>query len=329
MDFSTIPWQEVGSYSLIILCSLAFLSLIGMPFMAIAGQTLSLIRERSSYAKCAKQITLLALYLGWILCFVAFIPLWLRLSPSILSLMHNQESIAQGLPFMAYFEPILTSIYLQVHVYTFLLLLAATILISVFYGYWSVWKQHRLFLQCLAIVAGCWYAMALYCVLCIIHADALFALGTEHTQSLNNFLTPNFGTSIWNVMPYILPLSFSFAAGFSAVWLLIRRNRDDFGRDYYAQMLPWCAAWARNAWLVFWIILLIITGLQWVNLLTQENYLTNPEFLRSMGFLIMWLIPGILWAMVVKSAYPLRHKATLILAFIFALCVIIPLYSVV
>ncbi len=326
MDFNNIPWQEILHYALIVLCSLSFLSLISLPIMSICGQILSLIRERSAYAKCAKQITLLAVYLAWIITLAGLVVAGLRVSPSILALINNPENATMGLPFAAYLEPIKQSIYLQIHVYTATLLLAATILLSFFYARWSVWQEQRIVLQCLAIVSSCWYAMSLYATLCIYHADSAFSEGITHPLSLNAFLKPSLESNIWNVVPYLLPLSFAFAGGLSCVWLIMRRKKDDFGRDYYAQMLPWCASWARNTWLFFWMMMLVVTGLQWIELLQQENYLTNPEFLRSVGFMLMWLIPGILWAIVIKSTHPLRHKATLFLAFLFSICSIVPLY---
>ncbi len=331
MDFSNIHWQQIGHFSLIMLCSLAFLILVALPVMSIAGQTLSLIRQRTAYAKCAKQITLYAIFVGWIITFLSFIPLWLRVAPVVLKHLQDAEKItpgvpAQGFSLAAYLEPVLASIYLQVHLYTVALLLAATILMSIFYAFWSAWKEHRLLLQSLAIIASCWYAMAIYCILCIFHADTLFAQGIAYPLLLDNFLTPSLDASFWLILPYLLPLAFALAGGSACIWLLMRRSRDDFGRDYYAQMLVWCAKWARNGWFLFWVILLGITGLDWVELLKQENYLTNTQFLRSIAFVLMWLIPGILWTVVIKSAHPLRHKITLVFTFILGMSCIIPLY---
>ncbi len=327
MDFTTIPWQNIAELVCIVLCSLFFLVIIALPIMSISGQTLSLIRQRSAYAKCAKQITQLAFILGWIVTLLSLYPLWLRVSPPILALIAQAGVDGQPINYLGLWEPIAASVYLQVHVYGVGLLFAASIFLTIFYCSWANWKNNRVFLQCFALVAACWYTMALYSALCIIHADKALALGTAYPLSLNAFFMPSFGANFWTIVPYILPLSFALAAGLACVWLILRRNKDDFGRDYYAQMLPWCATWARNTWLVFWLILLGTTALSWMHMLQEENYLSNPEFLRSVAFVLLWLIPGILWAIAIRSAHPLRHKATLILAFIFAICSIVPLYQ--
>ncbi len=328
MDFTTIPWQSIAELACIVLCSLFFLTIVSLPIMSISGQTLSLIRQRTAYAKCAKQITQLAIYLGWIITLLSLYPLWLRISPPILALVAQAGVDGQPLNYLGLWAPIKASVYLQAHVYSFGLLFAASTLLSIFYACWKHWKEHRVFLQCLALVASCWYAMSLYSSLCIVYMDITFPLDiVSYPLTLNDFYMPSFEASIWGVLPYILPLSFALGAGFACVWLILRRNKDDFGRDYYAQMLPWCASWARNAWLVFWLILLGLTGMQWIQMLQTENYLTNPYFIRSVAFVLLWLIPGILWAITIRSAHPLRHKATLILAFIFGMCCIVPLYQ--
>ncbi len=327
MDFTTIPWQPIAELTLIVLCSLFFLVIMALPIISISGQTLSLIRQRSAYAKCAKQITLLALFLGWTITLASLYPLWLRVSPPLLALIAQVAVDGQPINYLGLWEPIKASAYLQAHVYGVGLLLAASILLSIFYARWSAWKNNRILLQSHAIFAACWYAMAFYSTLCILQADEALTLGIAHPLTLNAFFMPSFDANFWSILPYIPPLSFALAGGFACVWLILRRNKDDFGRDYYAQMLPWCAVWARNAWLVFWLILLALTGVQWITLLQQENYLQNPEFIRSVAFVLLWLIPGILWAIAIKSAHPLRHKATLILAFILGTCSIVPLYQ--
>ncbi len=323
----TIPWQNIIEMSIITLCSLFLMVIVALPIMSISGQILSLIRQRSAYAKCAKQLASLALFLGWFMTLSCFYPLWIRVSPSILELISKMTVDGQAINYLALWEPIKASVYLQAHVYAAGLLLFASIFLSIFRFSWKVWKKHRLILQCLAIVASCWYAMAFYGIICIISADNALALGIEYPLSLNAFYVPSLDSSLLTVILFLLPLSFALAGGIATFWLIIRRNRDDFGRDYYAQMLPWCASWARNAWIFYWLILLSVTALQWLDLLQKENYLSNPEFMRSVAFVFMWLIPGILWAIVIKSAYPLRHKFTLILAFIFSLCSIVPLYN--
>ncbi len=324
MDFTTIPWQNIAETSLILLCSLSFLAVIALPLMGIGGQTLSLIRQRTAYAKCAKQLTLLAVILGWFLSLASLWPLWLRLSPHILPLF---AADGQSVTMPLLLEPILKQVYLQAHLVVVGLIWAATLCVTFYFALWKHWKNHRVPLQCLALIAACWYAMAAFGSISIISMDTAFAQGMAYPTKLTNFFTPNLTTSFWNGAPYVLPLAFSMGGGLGALWLIIRRNKDDFGRDYYAQMLPWCASWARNGWLIFWLILLATTAIQWMNLAQQENYLSSPEFMYSAGLLLLWIIPGVLWTLPMRSEHPLRHKATLVLAFIFGAISIAPIFT--
>ncbi len=323
MDFTTINWQHMGYMALILLCSLCFLAVIALPLMSMAGQTLSLIRQRTAYAKCAKQVSLLALILGLALTLFSFWPLWQRLSPPLLALLPVD---GQSIPWAELWQTVSGKAYLLAHVYAVGLLVGATVCLCVFHALWKHWKTHRVAIQCLALVAACWYGMSLFATLSIISADSAQALGMAPSNNLQKFFVPSLESTFWNGAPYVLPLAFAMAGGLSCVWLLLRRRSDDFGRDYYAQMLPWCASWARNGWLIFWLILLASTTLQWVNMAQQENYLSNPVFVQSVGYVLLWLIPGILWTLPMRSEHPLRHKVTLVLAFVFGMMSIVPIY---
>ncbi len=323
MDFSIITGQQSVHMLLILLCSLCFLSVTVLPIMAMAGQTLSLIRQRTAYAKCAKQISLLALILGWVLTIAGGYFFWLRLGPTILAHMPTE---GQSLNLYIIWQNIHKETYLLAHMYAQGLLVGATLCLTLFYALWKHWKNHRVFIQCFALVAACWYGMSLFATLSIISADAAITLGTIPEQSLHNFFLPSMESTYWNAAPYALPLAFALAGGISCIWLILRRNIDDFGRDYYAQMLPWCTSWARNGWLIFWLILFASTALQWVNLLHQDDYLSSPVFMQSVAYVLLWLIPGILWTITMRSQHPLRHKATLVLAFLFGMMSIVPIY---
>ncbi len=324
MDFTTIPWHDIGNMSLIVLCSLFFLAVTMLPIMSISGQTLSLTRQRTAYAKCAKQLTLLALFLGWILTLASFWPLWLVLSPHLLPLIPVD---GQPFDYTLLLAPILENVYLQAHISVVGLLFGATLCLTLYFSLWKHWKNYRVLIQCFALVAASWYALSLFGTLSIICADNAFALGIPYAQTLPLFFTPSLESTFWNGAPYVLPLAFAMAGGLGSIWLILRRQRDDFGRDYYAQMLPWCTSWARNGWLVYWLILVVTTALQWMTLMQQENYLSNPEFIHSSLFLLLWIIPGVLWTIAIRSEHPLRHKATLVLAFIFGMMAIMPIYQ--
>ncbi len=318
----------------ILLVSVPLLAIVGLPIMIISGQILSILRQRTSYAKCAKQITKLTLILSYILCIAGLGILWLRLGPTILASLTQAsahlgttvEPMTQGITFAQLFSANPNLVHIQADIILWITMLSASLLMTLVYTLWPTWEDNRLVHQSMALVSSFWYGLVVYGIICIISAENGLTMGLSYPSSLGTLFRPGYETSFWNSAPYILPLAFALSAGISSLWLIVRRNIDDFGRDYYANMLKWCAAWARAAWFILWFLLTGTTAFKWINSLKVEDYLTSPEFLHGALFLLLWLIPGILWTLVTRSANPLRHKATLVLAFVFAICIIAPLY---
>ena len=71
------------------------------------------------------------------------------------------------------------------------------------------------------------------------------------------------------IVPFLL---LAMPAAFGCVWLLLRRSKDDYGRDHYNTVVPWCAAWARNAWGAVWLLLAVASGLEISRLLGEKDF---------------------------------------------------------
>ncbi len=320
---------------LAILLTLAvpLLAIVGLPIMVITGQILSILRQRTAYDKCAKQITKLCLILSFALCIVGLYILWLRLGPIILELISQssnqiiaENTTTQNVTWTLLLSAAPSVVHIQADIILWLTMLGASLLMTLAYILWPTWEEKRLVHQSLSLVSSFWYALVVYGILCIISAEHGMAVGITYPQSLGKLFSPSLESSFWNSALYFVPFAFALSGGIVSVWLIIRRNIDDFGRDYYAITLKWCAAWARSAWFALWFLLMGTTAFKWINSLKDENYLTSPEFLHGALFLLLWLIPGILWTLVTRSATPLRHKMTLILAFVLGMCIVVPLY---
>jgi hypothetical protein len=54
---------------------------------------------------------------------------------------------------------------------------------------------------------------------------------------------PPWGSALWPLMALWLPLSLYLGAGAGLCYLLLRRNADDWGRDYYRFAAPFLAKW--------------------------------------------------------------------------------------
>ncbi|NDV25493.1 hypothetical protein [Desulfovibrio sp. JC010] len=110
-----------------------------------------------------------------------------------------------------------------------------------------------------------------------------------------------------------LIMAMSFAAAASGLYLVLRRNKDDFGRDYYKFTLPVVARWALFPTLLQAAasggVIYYICG---PNIVTLYN---NIPVALSFGIsLLLTVICCAVWIVTWKSETPMRHKIGLGLA---------------
>ena len=317
-------WRLMADLVLIICSSVALLALAGLPVMCLAGQNLARIRQRSSYDKCARQLAVCAMLLGWLLLVAGAVLVWLRVQP----LLNTENPLGQdgvtAAPGLA--EQLLSTVQAQADVLTWLLLLCAVLLVSLYASLWRTLRESPTLHQVLGVLGTALCYWAVFAVMALVSADAAVELGEPLPSTLTAIFMPPQTSSLWNGVSYLLPLSLSMAGGLASWWLLLRRQRDDYGRDHYAQMLPWCAVWARNSWIVLWMLLVGLTGINLWYTALDNDIMPMSELIRPAARLLLWIIPGLLWTIVARSAAPLRHKFTLILAMILASAFVIPVY---
>ena len=154
------------------------------------------------------------------------------------------------------------------------------------------------------------------------------ALSLPEASSITipQLFTPQFGQAYLSALCYTLPLIFALAGAFGAVWLLLRRKADDFGRDYYNTMVPWCTRWARNAWILLWLLLVASSGLEiWQTWQTSGVFMQQDAVFQSVRVLL-WLLPALLWTLVVRSATPLRQKPALVIGLLLSMGFTLPYF---
>ncbi|WP_462324551.1 hypothetical protein [Desulfoplanes sp.] len=141
---------------------------------------------------------------------------------------------------------------------------------------------------------------------------------------------PPIGSMLWAVGIQWAFLAISMSAVLGSIYLLFRRNRDDFGRDYYKFALPVCAKWA-----LFPFFGVLITCM-WISLLAQSSVeipgstaLTTALATRAASII---LCVGI-WLLIMKSATPLRYKGMVfvsgLLSWVFLLATIAALWEII
>lgn len=121
------------------------------------------------------------------------------------------------------------------------------------------------------------------------------------------------------VQPMALPMAIMYtiliiaaAAGLSCAYLVLRRNKDDFGRDYYNFSLKLAARWATIPMIGF-------IGCQaWLFVVLPDNFKT---MVMETPLGLVWgagtglaLICTILWLLIARSQTPLQMKGMTFLA---------------
>lgn len=280
-------------------CLLAY---CGIYFLSAAAKIISISRRRSAYDKCSRQSALLGLILGWSLLVGGRV--WLYLTPET----HAPDSLANFLLEMSW-----------------LLFSLGVLFSSIYYCFWRILRNMPVLHSTLGAISAVQNCIALVCVLFTLRFMATFTSPSASAIALPDLFPDAWNDPLWSAACYTVPLIFAMAGAASACWLVIRRKKDDFGRDYYNQMLPWCAAWARNGWAVLWLLLVISTSLR-IWLQTKSGVFDSQEGFLDVCRILVWLIPLALWGWVKMSSLPLRQSWALFVAIIFACAFMVPYF---
>lgn len=199
-------------------CALLLASLFwGAPLMALVSELIGAASKKPFPARVARQLSRLAIWghaICWILLAVAGAVLYPQLAQSEFVQSHWLFLLlAVGIPFCAT---------------TNLLAYDLT---------WKKARDHRgihVFLGCLANLGlkyGYWSLVA---------AVLIFFRGIPLTSPA--FL-PQINSALWPLAALWPVMSLSVAAGLGLFYLILRRNKDDWGRDYYRFAAPFLGKW--------------------------------------------------------------------------------------
>lgn len=282
----------------------ALLAFPGLVLMAVTGQLLAVRRKRSFYDKGAKQLALLATLLGWMLTIGGAAWLLYHYAP--------QHIAFDAVPLQA-----------MTHCVAWLLLAAGAFFASLHYALWKGLKNSPRLHQFIGLFALLSAYLGAYALMASLVLQSQLDAGIV-IENLQQALVPAENSPLWSAVYYLPVLVVAMGGGLGSLWFVARRTRDDFGRDHYNTVVPWAACWARNAWLCLWFILLFFTGLEVITSAQEHDILPQQELINHALRLILWLIPMLLWCIVTRSATPLRHKCTLLLAQLLAMGFLVP-----
>lgn len=300
---ATYPLLQTMQDGLITIVPLACLvAYCGIYFLSATAKIIAVCRSRSAYDKCSRQTALLGLFLGWSLLIGSRI--WLYLTRT------------------EYIDGSAQSFMLEM---SWLLLSLGTLFSTIYYCCWRILKNMPVLHSTLGVISAVQNCIALVCILFTIRLLAPSPPPGSTQLALPTLFPDAWETTIWSAACYTTPLIFAQAGAFSAFWLVMRRKRDDFGRDYYNRMIPWCAAWARNGWFIVWLLLLLATILEIWPGQGAPDFNAGKAMLDGCRLLI-WFIPLLLWNLVKKSPLPMRHAWAVAIALLFAFAFMLPYF---
>lgn len=305
-------WQQIMAVypilrtvwdALVIMAPLASLiAYAGIFFLSATARIIAVSRKRSAYNKCSMQLAKLGLILGWTLLVASRV--WLYYTQA--------DREAGGMP----------SFLMEM---SWLLFSMGVLLGSIFYSLRNSLKNMPILHVTIGMIAAVQNCVALVAVLFTLRISSAVLSPEAASLALPDLFPSSWDDPLWSALCYTLPLVLAMPGAIAACWLIARRKSDDYGRDYYAAMIPWCAAWARNAWIVLWLLLLVSTGLQiWKGM--QAGVFNAQDAMIDNARILVWLLPPVFWTIVKRSAIPVRHSWLLFLAFILAGLFMIPYY---
>lgn len=268
-------------------------ALAGLPFIAVVSEVLAIIKQRSFYNKCARQIAGVTIILSIVVILAGAYITKIRIDS-----MQELTLIAQG------------------YVIWWIFLTLAGFLISLYFVLWKSMQQLPRLHQCIALSSGFCSIISAYCILSLLSAESeASAIIDFKINNIAEIFTPSQSSNLWNILFMIPGVIISLAASFAIMWLLIRRNKDDYGRDYYNTMLTWLAKWARNGWILLWgTSLIFLVYNSWYAYMNLDVAMSMQEYINSAIYLLLWSIPILLYILAIKSKTPLRNKISLIIA---------------
>ncbi|MFV0421751.1 hypothetical protein [Oleidesulfovibrio sp.] len=275
--------------------SVCLLATICAPLITLTSQILASSRKKVFYDKFAKQLATMATTLG-VLCFTT-------MAAGILHTALEEPALFEGplrLPLMA-----------ALGVLTFAFALQVTYSLT-----WNSLKKNKALHKLLGLLAGLAMFTAVFLSLglkrAVLTSGQSISSGSSFVDVFLTVYSIPIYSVFWPLLAQALIAGMGAAGGLGLCYLLMRREADNFGRDYYNFSAAYCAKCA-----------LFPSMLQTVPaalLVWMSQSLITPFTIQN-PFLALWaagialpLLSCILWAVIAKSNTPMRHKPGMIIA---------------
>lgn len=190
----------------------------------------------------------------------------------------------------------------------------AAALAAVYRAVWHNMRDNRAAHASLGMAAT--LAGWLACYLCVTFFRH-FVVSSSEPAANPTFFLPPVNSVAWYIFPAALGLSLTFAGSLGSLYLIHRRDKDDFGRDYYNYSLKLACKWA------FFSILpaLVFLGGHFARLWPEVRNLPARQtfFWSEAAALAAFAMACLLWILVIRNQNPLRLKLHCVAGYILSL----------
>lgn len=290
---------------LLCLMALVLLAAMGGPFIAVISEHAARAQKKVFHDKFAKQMATMSVTLS--LCALPFcLGGW-----AVLAFRHPAYVL----------EGVLSPLLGQASIFVLGILAVAFLFMLQYQSTWARLKEAKPFhillgwLTIIVTVGGVYLLLALKRVM--IHYPEAFAADPSMASFISVARSISFQSTLWPFFAAIILAAPAAAGGLGLLWLLLRRTKEDFGRDYYAYAFKRAAKFAlvfgilaagAVAWHAVWLAPRFSElGLASINL-------SQPEWIAFVVSLGSLLLACILWGVVAASKTPLRQKPAVLLA---------------
>jgi len=292
---------------------LLLLAASGAPLVAVVCERLAVTHKRVFFDKLANQIATMGLVFGLgTLPFPLLVWLWGWAGNWFYLLVKhpNLELPAMSLKLAGSASLTIVAVYAL-----------ALAFLAAYCGAWKSLKNSKAAHSFLGLLAATLGLLALVLFLAYKRAalhEPDLAIAGMPIQTLFIQLTATPALSLlWPTMVAAVLFALAATGGLGLVYLLMRRNTEDFGRDYYTFALRHCARWATTP------ILISALAFAWGAVVHSGRLgdltVQNPKLQYLAASIVCLLLADTSWTLVARSQTPLRQKPAVILGLLFLL----------
>ncbi len=259
---------------------------------------------RTLFDRAAKQLATAGLVLGWTLLIGSRVWLFVK----------SDGYIPQS--FLA------TVVELSWGVFGF-----AVIASSVHFAVWKPLANHKYLHAFLAYFSGINGLFALFVLMGSVRLMAAAELPNAQELALIDVFRMSPSSPLAKGLALILPLGLAVPPLAAICWLFLRRQKEDYGRDYYNALLKWCASWG----LVFWpLVTLVLAATVYMDLepiLGGTTPLAPKALVEPVLRVLLPLVICLVLWQTRRAELPMRMKPYLTICFFLAMGTVHYLYT--